>query len=137
MATTKTVPTLVKVISVLYYIGAVFLLLFAILLFVGAGSVGALLSEIPLLGSIGAGVFIVLGVLFLALAVLDFFVARGLWKGRNWARIVAIIFAILGVVMAIFGIAGGAIGSNLFGLIISGLIGYYLLFNKQAKEAFA
>jgi hypothetical protein len=133
----KSVPTLVKVISVLYYIGAAFSVLFAVLLFVGAGSIGALLSEVPLLGSIGAGFFIVLGIIFIALAVLDFFIARGLWKGKNWARIVAVIFAVLGVLMAIFGMVGGAIGSNLFSLIINGLIGYYLLFTKQVKEAFA
>lgn len=130
------VPTGVKVISVLYYIGAVLELLFAILLFVGAGFV----SQIPglsILGALGTGLFVVMGVILIGLAVLSFFVARGLWKVQKWARIVAIIFSALGVLMALLGMVQGQIASNIISLVISGAIGGYLLFSKDVKAAFA
>ncbi|MBI2124625.1 hypothetical protein HYT92_02425 [Candidatus Pacearchaeota archaeon] len=126
-------PTGVKVISVLYYIGAALELLLAIALFVGAGTIA---SKIPIIGAIGSGLFIVVGVVLLGLAVLSFFVARGLWKAQKWARIVAIIFSALGVLMALLGMVQGQIGSNVLSLVISGAIGGYLLFSKDVKAAF-
>ena len=135
----KSVPTGVKVISVLYYIGAVLGILFGLLLLVGAGLIsGALLSSVAWLGVLGAGLFIVVGLLLLALGVFGIFIGRGLWKARPWARVVAIIFACLGVLMAVIIIVlGGGIVSNLFNLIIQGIIGGYLLFNTEVKKTFA
>ncbi len=129
-------PLGVKIISVLYYIGAVLELLVAVLLFVGAGAV----SKLPVLGALGAlgaGLFVVFGVVFIGLAVLSFFVGRGLWKGQKWARIVAIIFAVLGILFALVGMVGGQIASNIVSLVISAAIGGYLLFSKDVKAAFA
>jgi len=130
----QTMPTGVKVISILYYIGAALELLFAILLFVGAGTIA---SKIPIIGALGAGLFVVLGVILIGLAVLSFFVGRGLWKGQKWSRIVAIIFAALGVLFGIIGMVQGQIVSNIVGLVISGAIGGYLLFSNEVKTAFA
>ena len=128
------VPTGVKVVSVLYYIGAAFELLFAVLLFVGAGTIA---SKIPIIGAIGSGLFIVVGVVLIGLAVLSFFVGRGLWKARKWARIVAIIFAVLGVLFAILGMVQGQVAGNIVGLVISGAVGGYLWFSSSVKAAFA
>jgi len=128
------VPTGVKVISVLYYIGAALELLLAIALFIGAGTIA---SKIPIIGAIGSGLFIVVGVVLIGLAVLSFFVGRGLWKAQKWARIVAIIFSVLGVLMALLGMVQGQIASNIISLVISGAIGGYLLFSKDVKAAFA
>src|SRR3989344_3949370 len=114
------VPTGVKVISVLYYIGAAFELLLAIALFIGAGTIA---SKIPLIGALGSGLFIIAGVVLIGLAVLSFFVGRGLWKAQKWARIVAIIFAVLGVLFAVLGMVQGQIASNVLSLVISGAIG--------------
>ena len=127
------VPTGVKVISVLYYIGAAFELLLAIALFIGAGTIA---SKIPLIGALGSGLFIIAGVVLIGLAVLSFFVGRGLWKAQKWARIVAIIFAVLGVLFAVLGMVQGQIASNVLSLVISGAIGGYLLFSKDVKAAF-
>lgn len=127
-------PTGVKVISVLYYIGAAVELLLAILLFIGAGTIA---SKIPFIGAIGAGLFVVIGALLIGLAVLSFFVGRGLWKAQKWARIVAIIFAVIGVLFAVLGMVQGQIASNVISLAISGAIGGYLLFSEEVKAAFA
>ena len=127
------VPTGVKVISVLYYIGAVVELLLAIALFVGAGTIA---SKIPLIGALGSGLFIVMGVVLIGLAVLSFFVGKGLWKAQKWARIVAIIFSVLGVLFAILGMVQGQVAGNIFSLVVSGAIGGYLLFSGSVKAAF-
>ena len=130
------VPAGVKIISVLYYIGAGFSLLFGLLFLIGAGFIGTLASKIPLLGLLGSGLFIVVGIIIILLGVLSIFVARGLWKGKNWARIVAVIFAVLGILSGISSIIKGGY-SSLFGLIINLLIGGYLMFNSSVKSAFS
>ena len=117
------VPTGVKIISVLYYIGAVFEVIFGILLFVGAG---ALKAKIPFLAVIGP-FLIVGGIILIGLAVLSFFVGRGLWKGQKWSRIVAIIFAALGLLLAIVGMVQGQIASNVLGLVISAAVGLSII----------
>src|SRR3989338_6323527 len=120
----STIPTGIKVISVLYYIGAVFELIIAVLLFVGSG---ALKTKVPLLAVLGP-FLIVGGIILLGLAVLSFFVGKGLWKGKRWARIAAIIIAVLGVLLALVGMLQGQIASNILSLVISAAMGGYLLF---------
>ena len=126
------VPTGVKIISVLYYIGAVIELLLGIALFVGAG---ALKTKIPFLAILGP-FLIIGGIILIGLAVLSFFIGRGLWKAQKWSRIVAVIFAALGLLLAIVGMVQGQIASNIAGLVISAGIGAYLLFSSSVKSAF-
>ena len=127
------VPTGVKIISVLYYIGAVFELLLGIALFFGAG---ALKAKIPFLAFLGP-FLIIGGIVLVGLAVLSFFVGRGLWKGQKWSRIVAIIFAALGVLLAIVGMIQGNIASNIISLGVSAAMGGYLMFSGDVKTAFS
>ena len=127
------VPTGVKIISVLYYIGAVFELIFGILLFVGSG---AIKSKVPFLAFLGP-FLIIGGIVLVGLAVLSFFVGMGLWKGRNWSRIVAIIFAVLLALLSIVGMVQGQIASNIVGLVINLAVGGYLLFSSDVKTAFS
>jgi uncharacterized BrkB/YihY/UPF0761 family membrane protein len=134
----KEVPTLVKVIAVLSYILSVGLLIFGILAIVAAAYVGALLGSFEgSLGFLGGAIFVVLGIIMIAFAVLYFFIGRGLWKGQPWARIVAIILLALGVIFALIGMIGGEVTENIFSLVINGLVGGYLLFSKDVKEAFS
>ena len=128
-------PTGVKVISILYYIGAGFSLLFGLLFLVGAGFMGTLASQIPLLGLFGSGLSVAIGIIIIGLGVLAILVGRGLWKGKNWARIVAIIFAALAVLSGFSSIIKGSY-SSLFGLAINLLVGGYLLFSNNVKSAF-
>ena len=144
----KEMPTGVKVISVLYYIGAAFSFLFGLLLIVGGVFIGAILGEtLASLSALGSGLFIVLGIALLGVGVLDIFIGRGLWKGQNWTRIAAIVFAILGVFGGINSLISGLTNFQTIGafsifvafvqLAVSLLIGGYLAFAHEVKEAFA
>ncbi len=134
MAEQKGVPTGVKIISVLYYIGSVLMLLLGLAAIFGAGAFASMLSQIGPLSLLGAGMFVVMGVISVALAVLFFFIGKGLWNGKSWARIVAIVLAALSILNGIYSIATGQGGW--VGLIIQLVIGGYLLFNSGVKEAF-
>jgi len=136
MARTNNAPTGVKVISVLYYIGAVISILAGLAFLIGAGVLSRVLAEIPVLGALGAGLFVAGGIVMIAFGVLGFFIGRGLWNTRNWARILVIVFSALGVLSGLLTIIGGDF-SGILGLIINGLIGGYLLFNDAVKKAFA
>ena len=132
----QSVPIGVRIISILYYIGTGALVIAGLFFLFGAGLMGSIAEQIPLIATLGAGLFIVAGILLIGFAVLSFFVARGLWKVRPWARIVVIIFSILGVLGAITGMIQGNILNNTFNLVINGVIGGYLLFSKSVKQIF-
>ena len=141
------VPGFVKFIAVLYYIGAGLIFFFGLgLTIFGISSLGVN-SNIPeslaLLGAFISliGPFIlIIGIVLLGLAVLYFFVGRGLWKGKNWARVLVIIFSFLGILGIIIALALGSVESAIngsFGAVINAVIGFYLIFNRRVREAFA
>ena len=110
-STVSKVPTGVKIISVLYYIEAVFELLFSVLFFIVSGTIKSgitflnvlavsVLGQVQMLGPL----LIIFGIVFVGLAVLSFFVGMGLWKGQKWSRIVAVILSVLSNGVLTFGI---------------------------------
>lgn len=131
MGKVKDVPVGVKIISVLYYIGAALFVLLGISLLIGSGMVNDLVIEI-----VGAWLLMVAAIIMLAFGVLGFFIGRGLWKASSWARIVVIIIACLAVLTAVTSLVQGDV-SSISSLIINGLIGGYLWFNNNVKKAFA
>jgi len=128
-------PTGVKVIAVLYYIGAALAILGALGMLFGAGMMGTMMMGNSQ-GMLGGGMMAIGAVLMIGFAVLGIFVGRGLWNSQSWARIVAIIFAAIYFIMGAFALVGGAVGSGLFELVVHGTIGGYLLFNKKVIKAF-
>ena len=82
------------------------------------------------LGGIFAALGVVLGGIMLILGLFQLFVAWGLWTGRKWAWILALIFGVLGVIFAIINLPSGIIS-----LLINGVIIYYL-FTPQVKAFF-
>ena len=110
-------PTGIVVLTVLYVIEGLFGLAYGAILASGGGMLG--FAEMGLAGSLLAGV----GAVVLIIGLIDFAVAYGLWNLRPWARTVAIIFAIIGLL-------GFPIGT-----IISIIILWYL-FKPEIKEAF-
>ncbi len=123
----------ITVLAVLAYIGAAVTLLGAILMIVGSAMVRPIMENVApqylSWASVGTIGVIMLGLVFLALAVLDYFIARGLWNGQNWARILTIIFAALGVL-------GSFYPFSIVNLAISALIIWYLGFYKPAVKYF-
>ncbi len=135
----RQVPIGVKIIAVLDYIGAVILAILGIfLIFASASLTEYLVETIEGIETFSAGIFIVMGIIMIAFAVLGFFVGRGLFRGEQWARIVEIIFAVLAVISSISTIVqGNASFSGIIELIIYLVIGAYLLFSKEVNKAFA
>ena len=134
------VPIGVKIISVLYYIGAALLLISGLIFLFGSGALGVDLNQVLEaygLGAVGTIGFIIVGITYIGFAVLFFFIGRGLWKAQNWARIVAIILAVLAIINSLFVIVVGRIVlSSVINIILSAIIGGYLWFNKSVKQTF-
>ncbi len=132
----KSVPVGVKVISVFYFIVAFFEIIagIAILFFGGllnetlSFRLGLSISDPALLS--GTGLFIA------ALGVFYIFVGNYLWKGRNWARIAAIVISSLFGLFYLVNLILGGFGSIIF-VIIHGVILLYLLLNKEVKSVFS
>jgi len=80
------------------------------------------------------GLFI-MGLIFIICSIITFFIARGLWKLKNWARITVIVLSVLMAVSAFFSILQGDL-SQLFGLTVNVIVAAYLVFSEDVKRAF-
>jgi len=141
----STTPGFVRVISILYYIVSVLMILMGVVLFIGgfAGEGFVKGFGIDRVLEFGAtenpvdsfvvplilGSLIVGGLLVIAIGILEFYIARGLWLKQNWARILVVVFAVIGFIAAIPIFDWGS-------LIINALIGSYMWFNKGVKRTF-
>lgn len=121
-------PVGVTILMVLAYIGAVLAVIGGIAMFVGGGFLSSLSTVPGVSALIGAGA-VVMGIVLIALGVLYYFIAKGLGDGKNWARIVTLVFSALGFIGSIWPI-------SIVGLIINGVIIWYLWFNKEAVAYF-
>lgn len=68
-----------------------------------------------------------LGVGLVALAVIDFILAYGLWKGKGWAWIATLIFAVLGVAFSVISLFMRPRVGELVSLMLDLVILYYLM----------
>ena len=131
----KKLPIGVQIISVLTYIVSILSALAGILFII----FGAYFSDLVIeaLGDLGPGIIIFTGALMLCLGALGIFVGNGLWKRKIWARITAIILLGLTIIISVYNLAGkGSVVGNIIIILLSGVIGTYLIFSKEAKEAF-
>nr|HEV7953790.1 hypothetical protein [Candidatus Acidoferrales bacterium] len=140
-------PTGVTIIAVLDFIGAAGLLILGLLTFAGGSFIAGLFSAAatangattatPAAGWM-AGIGIFLGAIFLAFAIFFIFVAIGLLKLKNWARITTIVLSALGLLTNLNGFRGGMAGGiagPIVGLAINILIIWYML-QPNVKTAF-
>ena len=140
-------PTGVTVIAVLFFLAAVLGVLAGIGMMFFGGFMATLINQSGGQGSgAGAGLFAGLGVAFgivvLVFAALYFLVGWGLLKLKEWARIVTIVLAALGVLGALFGFVAIfshfallIVFSSLVRLAICAWMIWYLL-QPQVKAAF-
>jgi hypothetical protein len=133
----KEVPIVVKIISILYYIAAGFGVLFAIFLLAGSAFLGSLFPFLTTISAWGYILVVFCTIVVFAFSVLSFFTARGLRNGKKWARVLAIVFAGLGILGALNSIFSGFSFRSIVMLAIDAAIGGYLLFAKEAKKTFA
>ena len=128
----KAKPIGVTILAILAYVGAVLSLLLGIAMLFGSAIIGPILSKLPDYAKFadwGAIAFIFFGLFFIAAAVLDFFIGKGLWNGKNWVRILVLILSSLSVLSSL-------ISFDILGLIIPGVIIWYLGFNKKVIPYF-
>jgi len=113
-------PTGVTIISVLAFIGAACLFFAAMGMFLG----GAVLSSMagrPGVGMIAGIGGVIVGAVFLGIAVVDLVLGIGLWKLQNWARILSIVLLIVAVVFYALGILRSVLHFHLIRLCIQAI----------------
>jgi uncharacterized membrane protein (DUF2068 family) len=92
--------------------------------------------ETLVLAEILGGLATLAGVIFLVFAAINFFIARGLWKGQEWSRILILIFCWIFGVLSILSIFTGGFAAIIL-VAIYGLIIWYLQFKKEVKTYFS
>jgi len=119
-------PTGVVIIAVLYWIGAFFLMIFGFVLAVGGTIFTAVLSG---MGHLIGGLGLVGGMFLVGLGLAVAFVGYGLFSLKEWARVVAIALAAIGIVFTVMSFIS-PLGIGIFGrvvrLAINGVIVWYL-----------
>jgi len=139
-------PTGVTILAVLDFLGAALFLLLGALFLLGFSLLGGLVGQGGGGGDAGMAVLMglgaVAGVIFFVFALISFVVGIGLWTLKNWARILTIVFSILGVLSNLAGAAiplmtGEPVSavSSVIGLGVNGLILWYM-FQPHVKQAF-
>jgi len=117
-------PTGVTILAILEIIGGIFSLIAGLMFLVLFVAMSSMIGGVPeaapfaiLLGAFGA----VIGGLLILISIVCFIIAYGFWKGKGWAWVLGLIFAILGIISGLISLPMGIIS-----IIINGLIIYYL-----------
>jgi hypothetical protein len=123
-------PTGVTVIAVLDFIGAALCVIGGLLALVGASFLGAFLGQAQGGNAAAGGFAAMLGgaiaVVFLLAGAIAAVIGWGLWGLKDWARILQIVFAGLGILFGLFGLLHISL-MLLIRLAINALIIWYLL----------
>jgi hypothetical protein len=139
-------PTGVTVLAILNFIGAAFCLLGGIGMILGGGFIATMLSQQGQ-GSAGAagilaGLGAAAGVFIIIVGGVSALVGFGLWKLKEWARIVSIVLCGISGAFQLLGILGTLAHFNVlalmwgaFWLAVDALIIWYLL-KPEVKAAF-
>jgi len=132
----KKSPVTVKSVGILYYIFAGLIFLGGVALFTISSSLKDFLGG-GFTNFVGITFWWVFPTIFVLLAVLFFFTARGIIKLKKWAKILGIIFAGLGFISSVYSLTRlEVIVVNVIVLVITGYILYALLIDKTSRQAF-
>lgn len=134
--TKNNIPEGVWILSVVLFAGALLSLFMAFWMFNTADQFATFAAQLAQYGDISQATFVNLGLLFVALALVSYFIGRGLLKLQNRARIALILLVILTLAMSIYSLfTSSQIYSNVFTLIINAAILWYL-FRKETIKLF-
>src|SRR3989338_1063054 len=106
----NTAQRVVKVLAVLYWIGAVFGAISGLAMLFGSGALG--FTSGGLLGGFLGGFAVLMGIVMLAI---EAYVGWGLWNFKNWAKITAIVLAVIGLLAFPIGTIVGIVVIYLLG----------------------
>ena len=141
----KNVPLGVKIISILYYIGAaifvfagLLLIVFGVLFLINSSLIISTESLPEFISSASNVSFAILlmGIIICLVAILEFFIARGLFKGKLWTKVLVVVFSIVGVITGLLSVFSRNF-SGIINILFSGLVGGYLLFGTSSKLFFS
>lgn len=94
------------------------------------GGIMTLIGGVAAIGVTSTGIFASLGIIVggftIIIGLFQLIVAWGLWTGKKWAWLLALIFGILGVIFGILGLIGGGM-TGIVSLLINAIIVYYLM----------
>jgi hypothetical protein len=114
-------PLGVTILGILHIIGGIGAVIGAVIAaLMGAAMLGFMAPQMNMV-AVG-GMF--LGI-FGALAVIEFVIAGALFSGKSWARILVIVFAVIGLIMGLFSLAT-ANPLALFSIVIDGFLIWYM-----------
>jgi len=121
-------PQGVTVIAVLYFLGAAFFGCLGLAFLLGGGMMAtAIARHTGISAAVIGGLGIVGFVVMLCLAAVDVLVGWGLLNLKEWARIVALVFAALGLLFGFFGL----FRFNFFSLIRLAIHGWMIWYLVQ------
>ncbi|HPD81685.1 MAG TPA: DUF2127 domain-containing protein [Candidatus Pacearchaeota archaeon] len=134
----RKIPVGVQIISVLYYIMTALLIVSGLFIILFSGIIVSTIISIDanLSSIITSQMIIWIGISFLILGGLIFFVGRGLWKLKLWAKITAILISGLMIIYYIYSLTLGFKPMQLIQLLIYVAIAVYLIFDRKAKKSF-
>ena len=120
-------PTGVAILAILEAIVGIYYLITGFGEFLSASIISTIASGIPsdILPLIASAI----GTLLILFGLVSLFLAWGLWTGKGWARMVALVFAILSIILSL-------ISFHIIGLVIDIIIVYYLT-RPNVKQFFA
>jgi hypothetical protein len=114
----KNRPTGVTILAILEALGAIYFLFIGVTEFLGTATIRSLAYF-----GISHGVFTliprIIGTALLILGLVSIVLAWGLWIGKGWVRMIALVFAILGIIINLMSF-------HVIGIIIDAVIVYYL-----------
>lgn len=140
-------PLGVTILAVLNFIGAVLLVIGGLLFMLGMGMAGAAAGRGGEVGGMAGMGFLmalgaVAGVIFIVFGVIGGAIGIGLWKLKNWARIVTIVLTAISLLMGLAGLAMSLVSFDVFRLVFQLIfIGIYAwilwyMFQPHVKDAF-
>ncbi len=124
-------PIGITILALLGFLEGVITLVIGLVLIAAASTITSILNQLGLTGITGlTGSFVslafaIVGAFVLVAALIVLLINWGLWTGKNWARWLYIIIAVLGLLSALAGLTT-AVASNVFWLVVDILIIYYL-----------
>ena len=114
----KNRPTGVTILAILEALGAIYFLFTGITEFLGTATIRSL-AYLGISHSVFTLIPRVIGTALLILGLVSIVLAWGFWIGKGWVRMIALVFAILGIIINLMSF-------HVIGIIIDAVIVYYL-----------
>lgn len=130
-------PTGVTILAVLQFIGG----LLSLILGLGSLLFGGLMVASDVAATTGTEIdmgpiLLFAGIVAIVSGVIGLIAGYGLFALKGWGWTLAIVFAVLNIIRSLLGMfQGGSVPGAIVGIVISGLIIYYL-FRPNVKRAF-